>query len=142
MGKDWVEEIPSVMWSYRTTPHTAMKESHFSLVYGSEAILPVDIGQPLARVMAYEGTEEGVRAQELDLIEERRERAARRMEVYRARVMRAYSRKVKPREFQEGEFLLKMVNPAGEMGKLDARWEGPYKLIREVGTNTWYLEDN
>ncbi|XP_073121733.1 uncharacterized protein [Henckelia pumila] len=77
--------------AYRTTPHTAMQESPFSLVYGSEDILPVEIGQTSARVMAYEDTEEGARAQELDLIEERRKGAARRMEVYRARVMRAYN---------------------------------------------------
>ncbi|XP_073120135.1 uncharacterized protein [Henckelia pumila] len=115
MGKDWVEEIPSVLWAYRTTPHTATKESPFSLVYGSEEILPVEIGQPSAQDMAYEGTEEGVRAQELDLVEKRRERAVRRMEVYRARVMKAYNRKVKPREFQEGEFVLKKVNPAREV---------------------------
>ncbi|XP_073121274.1 uncharacterized protein [Henckelia pumila] len=98
MGKDWVEEIPSVLWAYRTTPHRATQESPFSLVYGSEAILPVEIGQPSSRIRAYEDTEEGARAQELDLIEERREKAARRMEAYRARVMRAYNRKVKPRE--------------------------------------------
>ncbi|XP_073120547.1 uncharacterized protein [Henckelia pumila] len=141
MGKDWVEEIPSVLWAYRTTPHTATQESAFSLVYGSEAILLVEIGQPSARIKAYEDIEEGARAQELDLIEERREKEARRMEAYRARVMRAYNRKVKPREFQEGEFVLKRVNPAGEVGKLDARWEGPYKLIRKVSANTWYLQD-
>ncbi|XP_073125199.1 uncharacterized protein [Henckelia pumila] len=142
MGKDWVEEIPSVLWAYRTTPHTATQESSFSLVYGSEAILPVEIGQPSARVMAYESTEERARAQELDLIEELKEKAAQRMEVYRARVTRAYNRKVKPWEFQERESVLKMVNPAGEVGKLDAQWEGPYKLIRRVGINTWYLEDD
>ncbi|XP_073120143.1 uncharacterized protein [Henckelia pumila] len=100
MGRDWVEDIPSVLWAYRTTPHTAMQESPFSLVYGSEAILPVDIGQPSARVMAYEGTKTGAWTQELDLIEEQREKAARKMEAYRARVMQAYNQKVKPREFQ------------------------------------------
>ncbi|XP_073137982.1 uncharacterized protein [Henckelia pumila] len=96
------------------------QESPFSLVYGSEAILPVEIGQPSARIKAYKGTEEGARTQELDLIEEQRENTARRMEAYRARVMRAYNQKVKPREFQEGEFVLKRVNPAGEVRKLDA----------------------
>ncbi|XP_073138017.1 uncharacterized protein [Henckelia pumila] len=128
--------------AYRTTPHTATQESPFSLVYGSEDIFPVEIGQPSARIKAYEDTDEGARAQELDLIEERREKAARRMEAYRARVMRAYNQKVRPREFQEGEFVLKRVNPAGEVGKLDARWEGPYELIRKVGANTWYLQDD
>ncbi|XP_073120992.1 uncharacterized protein [Henckelia pumila] len=142
MGKDWVEEIPSVLWAYRTTPHTATQESPFSLVYGSEAILPVEIGQPSARIRAYDDTDKGARAQELDLIEERREKAAHRMEAYRAQVMRVYNQKVKPRKFKEGEFVLKRVNPAGEVGKLDARWEGPYKLIRRVGANTWYLQDS
>ncbi|XP_073138218.1 uncharacterized protein [Henckelia pumila] len=141
MGKDWVEEIPSVLRAYRTTPHTATQESPFSQVYGSEAILPVEIGQPSARIKAYEDTDEGARAQELVLIEEQRKKAARRMEAYRARVMRAYNQKVRPREFQEGEFVLKRVNPAGEVGKLDARWKGPYKLIKKVGANTWYLQD-
>ncbi|XP_073129012.1 uncharacterized protein [Henckelia pumila] len=141
-GKTGLKRSPSVLWAYRTTPHTATQESPFSLVYGSEAVLPVEIGQPSARIRAYEDTEEGARAQELDLIEERREKAARRMEAYRARVMRAYNRKVKPRELQEGELVLKRVNPAGKVGKLDARWEGPYKLIRKVGANTWYLQDS
>ncbi|XP_073120757.1 uncharacterized protein [Henckelia pumila] len=76
MGRDWVKEIPSVLWAYRTTPHTATQESPFSLIYGSEAILPVEFGQPSSRIMAYDEAEKGARAQELDLIEERRARAA------------------------------------------------------------------
>ncbi|XP_075475618.1 uncharacterized protein LOC142507486 [Primulina tabacum] len=44
-GKDWVEELPSVLWAYRTTPRAPTQETPFNLVYGSEAVLPVEIGQ-------------------------------------------------------------------------------------------------
>ncbi|XP_075515370.1 uncharacterized protein LOC142550011 [Primulina tabacum] len=82
IGKDWVEEVPSVLWAYRTNPRTATKENPYSLVYGSEAVLPSVIGQTSARVQSYsEGYDEG-RAQELDLIEEKRERTVIRMEAY------------------------------------------------------------
>ncbi|XP_073049456.1 uncharacterized protein [Primulina eburnea] len=43
-GKDWVEELPSVLWAFRTTPRTSTRETPYSLVNGSEAILPVEIG--------------------------------------------------------------------------------------------------
>jgi hypothetical protein len=42
-GKKWVEELSSVLWSLRTTPSRATKFPMFSMVYGSEAVLPIDL---------------------------------------------------------------------------------------------------
>jgi hypothetical protein len=39
----WPEELPSVLWSIRTTPNTATQETLFFLVHGAEAVLPVEI---------------------------------------------------------------------------------------------------
>ena len=39
----WVEELPSVLWSLRTTPNQSTGYRPFFLVYGAEAILPADI---------------------------------------------------------------------------------------------------
>ncbi|KAL0377453.1 UNVERIFIED_CONTAM: hypothetical protein Sradi_3050800 [Sesamum radiatum] len=36
----WVDELPSVLWAYRTTPRTATGESPFNLSYGTEAVAP------------------------------------------------------------------------------------------------------
>ncbi|XP_075483628.1 uncharacterized protein LOC142523782 [Primulina tabacum] len=107
--KDWVEEIPSVLWAYRTIHWTATKETPYSLVYGSETVLPVEIGQELA------------------FIEGKRERVVIQMEAYRRRVKRGYNQKVRPREFQVGDLVLKKANPAGEVGNLKAWWEGKNK---------------
>ncbi|XP_073294631.1 uncharacterized protein [Primulina huaijiensis] len=74
------------------------------------------------------------RAQELDLIKETRERAAIRTEAYRRRVIRAYNQRVRPREFQVGDLVLKKTNPVGDVGKLEVRWEGPYKMVRRLSS--------
>lgn len=38
---NWIEEIPMVLWSYRTTLRTSMRETPVSLTYGAEAMLSV-----------------------------------------------------------------------------------------------------
>ncbi|GAA0169555.1 hypothetical protein LIER_24009 [Lithospermum erythrorhizon] len=38
-GGNWVEELPTVLWSFRYTPNQPIGEAPFSLVYGTEAIL-------------------------------------------------------------------------------------------------------
>jgi hypothetical protein len=42
-GKRWMKELPSVVWSLRTTPSRATGFTPFFLVYGAEAILPTDL---------------------------------------------------------------------------------------------------
>ena len=50
--KDWSEYLSFTLWGYRTTTRTAAGQTAFSLVYGSEAILPVEIEiKPLRVVM-------------------------------------------------------------------------------------------
>jgi IS30 family transposase len=51
-GKRWMKELPSVVWSLRTTPSRATGFSPFFLVYGVEAVLPTDLeyGSPRTRV--------------------------------------------------------------------------------------------
>ncbi|XP_073294440.1 uncharacterized protein [Primulina huaijiensis] len=74
--KDWVKELPSILWAYRTTPRTSTRETPYSLVYGSEAVLPVEIGQSSTRVESYPNNNDQTRAIELYLVEEKRDRVA------------------------------------------------------------------
>jgi transposase InsO family protein len=50
----WVDELPSVLWSLRTTPNAATQETPFFLVYGAEAVLPVEITHEAPRITAYD----------------------------------------------------------------------------------------
>ncbi|KAK3037368.1 hypothetical protein RJ639_030466 [Escallonia herrerae] len=49
----WVEELPKILWAYHTTTRTATGETPFSLVFGTEAIIPLEIGLPSAWLVTY-----------------------------------------------------------------------------------------
>ena len=49
-------------------------------------------------------------------------------QLYQKRMMRAHDKKVRPRQFQEGELVLKRIpqNWQDPRGKWSPNWEGPY----------------
>jgi transposase InsO family protein len=49
----WVDELPSVLWSLRTTPNATTQETPFFLVHGAEAVLLVEITHEAPRIAAY-----------------------------------------------------------------------------------------
>jgi len=53
-GRRWFTELPSVIWSLRTTPSRATGFSPFFLVYGAEAILPSDLEYGSPRLKSYQ----------------------------------------------------------------------------------------
>jgi transposase InsO family protein len=56
-GRKWLQELPTVVWSLRTTPSRAMGFTLFFLVYGAEAVLPTDLEYGSPRDRGYdEGT--------------------------------------------------------------------------------------
>ena len=40
----WVEELPYVLWTYRITPRRSTGEIPFSMSYGAEAVIPIEVG--------------------------------------------------------------------------------------------------
>ena len=38
----WADDLPGVLWAYRTTARTSVGETPFSLAYGTEAVIPVE----------------------------------------------------------------------------------------------------
>ncbi|XP_075486264.1 uncharacterized protein LOC142525863 [Primulina tabacum] len=133
-GKDWVEELMSILYYGHIELHheQLLGKPPYSLVYGSEAVLHVEIGQSSTRIESYPNNNDETRAIELDLIEEKRDRAAIPMEAYRSRVMKFYNKHVRSRDFQVGDLIMKKVKPVGDVGKLEARWERPFKVIQRV----------
>ena len=49
----WIEELPVVLWSLRTTPNRSTCYTPFFLVYGAEVVLPADIEHDSPRVTQY-----------------------------------------------------------------------------------------
>ena len=80
----WTDELPGVLWAYKTTVKTPTGETPFKLVYGSEAVIPAEVHIPNHRVMKYqdEENEEQLRLN-LDLIDEIRMDAEQRIARYK-----------------------------------------------------------
>ena len=55
----WVEELPGVLWAYRTTTQKPIGVSPFALTYGMEAVIPTEIGIPTIRTATPESENEG-----------------------------------------------------------------------------------
>ncbi|RVW67691.1 hypothetical protein CK203_064121 [Vitis vinifera] len=45
----WVEELPGVLWAYRTTLGRPTGNTLFALTYGMDTIIPTEIGLPTIR---------------------------------------------------------------------------------------------
>jgi transposase InsO family protein len=75
-GGRWMKELPSVVWSLRTTPSRATSFTSFFLVYGAEASLPTDLEYGSPRTRAYDGRSNRTnREDSLDQLEESRDMA-------------------------------------------------------------------
>jgi chorismate-pyruvate lyase len=52
--RDWHDRLFEALWAYRVTVHTSMQATPYSLVYGSEVVLPLEVQLPSLRVVVHE----------------------------------------------------------------------------------------
>ncbi|KAL0405406.1 UNVERIFIED_CONTAM: hypothetical protein Slati_3854500 [Sesamum latifolium] len=50
---NWTEELTSVLWAYRITPRGSTGKSPFTLVYGTGAIIPAELGMLSHRILHF-----------------------------------------------------------------------------------------
>ncbi|RDX92395.1 hypothetical protein CR513_25482, partial [Mucuna pruriens] len=130
--KDWHEMLPYVLHGYRTSVRTSMRETPYSLVYGTEAILPVEVEIPSLRVLVKVELEEAEWIQQrldlLNLIKEKRLATLCHGQLYQRRIKDAFDKKARPRMFKEGDMVLKktLSNTKDQRGKWAPNYEGPY----------------
>ena len=92
-GARWVTELPSVLWSLRTTPSRATGYTPFFMVCGSEAVLPTDLDYGAPRIRAYD--EQGAKASHedaMDQLDEARDVALLRLAKYQLALQWYHSR--------------------------------------------------
>nr|XP_016447814.1 PREDICTED: uncharacterized protein LOC107772868 [Nicotiana tabacum] len=135
----WPEVLPGVLWAYRTTTKTSTRETPFSLVYGDEVLIPVEIGEPSTRYkQATEESNEEEMRMNLDLLEEMREAMLIRIAAQKQMIERYYNRKANMRYFKIGDFVLKKVFQSRKIES--KKWEGPYRVRGIAGKGAYELE--
>jgi len=137
----WAEEVPRIVWAYHTTPQSSTKETPFSLVYGSDAMIPIEIHESSPRFqsfMAEESNEE--RKVNLNMLDEVREEARIKAKVLKRRVEPQYSSKIKPWQFQVADLVMRKAHPYELENKLSPKWTGPFRAIKALGNGAYRLE--
>ncbi|GJW30364.1 reverse transcriptase domain-containing protein [Tanacetum coccineum] len=140
----WVEELSHVLWAHRTTIKVSTGDTPFSLVYGTEAVIPAEIGMPTIRTAEVNiTTNDDERRIDLDILEERREQAAIREEKAKLKMKAYYDAKVRGVSFRPGDFVYRAndASHAEDTGKLGPKWEGPYEVTEALGKGAYKLRD-
>nr|KYP38411.1 hypothetical protein KK1_040341 [Cajanus cajan] len=128
----WAEELSEVLWAYRCTPQSTTRETPFRLTYGTDAMIPVEVGEPSFRRTHFdeESNEASLRAK-IDLVEEIRPRAQVIAEACKQRMTRRFSSNLTKRSFKEGHLVWRIQGSARRNpreGKLAANWDGPFRV--------------
>ncbi|XP_071712900.1 uncharacterized protein [Rutidosis leptorrhynchoides] len=129
----WVDEVPYVLWAHCTTPKRSTGETPFSLVYGTEAVIPAEIRVPTQRILAFDTeNNSSILRENLNFLEERRIMAAIRQADVKQKMAKYYNKRIRYVQFKEGDLVLRdnEASRQEKQGKLGPRWEGPYKITK------------
>ncbi|KAL0299016.1 UNVERIFIED_CONTAM: hypothetical protein Sradi_6561400 [Sesamum radiatum] len=142
--RDWHERIGEALWAYRTTVRTPTQATPYALVYGVEAVLPLEQQIPSLRIAIQEGlTEEEnaqIRLEELEALDEKRLEAQQRLEFTKpdclGRSIKSASAFFSGWRFSScSERPIITTHRTGN--KFLPKWDGPY-VVKEAYTNGAY----
>ncbi|GJW70034.1 reverse transcriptase domain-containing protein [Tanacetum coccineum] len=156
--KDWCEklcirqcfafeldkELPACLMAHRTMIKSSNGETPFSLTYGTEVVIPTEIGMPTLRTAKIDKAKNNeALGINLDLIEERREQAAIQEAKSKKKMEKYYNSRVCGTSFKPGDMVYRSneVSHAKDEGKLGPKWEGPYDVKESLGKGAYKLKD-
>ncbi|GKC85902.1 hypothetical protein Tco_1141619 [Tanacetum coccineum] len=117
-------------------------DTHFYLTYGTEVVIPAEIGKPTYRTVAvdvvYKDEELWLN---LDLLEERRERATIHEAKTKLKMAKYYNARVRSVTFRPVDFVFRSNDASHAVGggKLCPKWEGPYEVTEALGDGAYKL---
>ena len=135
--KDWHLQLPYALWGYRTSIRSSTGAIPYSLVYGMEAVLPIEMGdRSLRTVLESEILEVDwmqSRYDQLCMMDEKRLKALYHIQGYQKRLRKAFDKKVRTRDLKLGDLVLKENRaPIQETnGKFKQNWVGLY-IIKQI----------
>ncbi|GJU89091.1 reverse transcriptase domain-containing protein [Tanacetum coccineum] len=143
-SKNWMEELPHVLWAHRTMIKSSNGDTSFSLTYGTKAVIPAEIGMPIIRTAEVDQIQNNEALEvNLDLLEEKREEAAIREARSKTKMEKYYNTKVRSTSFKPGDLVYRNndASRAEDTRKLGPKWEGPYEVTEALGKGAYKLRD-
>jgi hypothetical protein len=143
---DWDLKVSTILWAYRTTCKKLTGHTPFRLVYGKEAMVPLDYLVPSLCIASITNmTEEGVAQERLDQLmelEEEKILVGFHQEVQKEKDKDWHDRHIKKKIFKEGDLVLLYDNMyLQHTGKFKMHWLGPYQVKAITNGGVVQLKD-
>ena len=144
---DWDKHLSSALWAYRTSFRTSLGFTPFHLVYGKEAILPIEIQLASLRVIAREAEPDAdhLRNHILDLerLQLDREEAISHYAAQAEKRRLMFNKGLKAKGLKRGMLVLRYDNRFDNRKdkKFMPRWEGPYLILKKHSNGSYRLRD-
>jgi hypothetical protein len=144
--RGWDSKLKFALWADRVTSKKSIGTSPFKLVYGTEAIFPIQLALPVAKFLQ-EAEEEPNdltrRIHDLVQLQQDREQLLDRTELHQQMIKRNFDKKTKSDIFKAGDMVLKWDaarQEKGKHGKFEALWTGPFVIAEAQQNNTFNLQ--
>ncbi|MCO5610844.1 hypothetical protein L7F22_065086 [Adiantum nelumboides] len=145
--KLWDDFLDGALWAYRTTYKEATEFTPFHLVYGQEALQPIELNIPTMRLhgKAAQRKEEEWTDRLLTLaeLEWKREAAYECYKRKATQVKDKLDKEVKDKGIKEGDLVLRYDNRLDNRfdAKFETRWQGPYIVKKAFNSSYYQLMD-
>jgi hypothetical protein len=122
----WDELLLEVLWAYRTSKRLSINTTSYSLVYGHDAVIPVEIIVKSLRVARQNQLShvdyESAMLVELDDLDEQQIAALNSIMIQKKKVALAYNKRIKPKSFSVRDMVWKVILPLGTKDHFLGKW--------------------
>lgn len=130
-GTNWDDNVNYVLWAYRSQPQSSTGFSPFHLMHGTEMKGPLDRDLEAYERRNRKATDvKGNVARLAARLRQARRIARRKMNEVKTEQRARHDKRAKKIEFRPGQLVYRKQMKKGR--KLDARWLGPYQILRKV----------
>ena len=138
---EWDRYIESVLFAYRTNKHNTTKRTPFFMVYGREAILPIDDNNQDEEISEKDSLLK--RTYDIINLKEKRNEVLDIIEGTQEKQKKRHDERIEEDKFEIGDKVL-LKDTAKEKqwsGKLSQKWKGPYYIHQVIGKGAYKLRD-
>jgi hypothetical protein len=145
--RGWDSKLKFALWADRVTRKKSIGTSPFKLVYGTEAIFPIQLALEVAKFLQetnFEPSDLTRRIHNLVELQQDREQLLEKTKLHQGKMKKIFDKKVKSNIFKKEELVLKWDATRQEKGKhdkFDALWIGPF-IITVVQQNNTFVFQN
>ena len=143
---DWDQRVFDALWAYRTAYKVTTKHTPFQLVYGQEAILPIELEIPSLRIAIDHRMSDlnslSHRCAMLEKLNETRAEAYLNLVAIQNRRKSFYDSKLSPKTLNTNDLVLLYDSRFQKFpGKFKMRWFGPYRILKSYDNGSVELQD-